>query len=426
MIIENDIAFGALIEKLETTDDARNPGYKLIDNTLVIFTSDNGPNVGDNEGTNQESGGLRGKKAKIWEGGHRIPFIIFRKEHFEGGTINRNLFSLTDLFSTFAALVSEELKPTEAQDSLDSFAYWKNSQKRDKRPRYFFCHLGPPYENDAIAIRQDSQKVIVSGGLAQPWTKKGTRGSAQPLVSYDLKSDPYEKEDFSKSTTDSSSMVNRLLQIHNRGYSRELDLLQSQNLVIDDGWHNLRNDITGSIGFTFTLNKNQIITHMGMWDDHDRESPVREARGIPTEQESDQPSRLGKNSRTINSQHWVRLWEIKNSVRQEIAAIQITPEKQGLLEGEFRYVQLKKPVHISTGSNYILTMSTTAGDGDHFHDDASFDGLSPIINPSVTIVKSVMFRNMNMNQPLQIPSFADLHPDYAAHRFPVGPTLKFK
>ena len=106
MIIENDIAFGALIEKLETTDDARNPGYKLIDNTLVIFTSDNGPNVGDNEGTNQESGGLRGKKAKIWEGGHRIPFIIFRKEHFEGGTINRNLFSLTDLFSTFAALVS--------------------------------------------------------------------------------------------------------------------------------------------------------------------------------------------------------------------------------------------------------------------------------------------------------------------------------
>ena len=165
---------------------------------------------------------------------------------------------------------------------------------------------------------------------------------------------------------------------------------------------------------------------MGMWDDHDRESPVREARGIPTEQESDKPSRLEKNPRTINSQHWVRLWEIKNSVRQEIAAIQITPEKQGLLEGEFRYVQLKKPVHISTGSNYILTMSTTAGDGDHFHDDASFDGLSPIINPSVTIVKSVMFRNMNMNQPLQIPSFADLHPDYAAHRFPVGPTLKFK
>ena len=79
MIIENDIAFGALIEKLESTDDPRNPGHKLIDNTLVIFTSDNGPNVGDNEGTNQESGGLRGKKAKLWEGGHRVPFILYWK-----------------------------------------------------------------------------------------------------------------------------------------------------------------------------------------------------------------------------------------------------------------------------------------------------------------------------------------------------------
>ena len=426
MVIENDIAFGALITKLEETNDPRNPGHKLIDNTLIIFTSDNGPNVGDNEGTNQESGGLRGKKAKIWEGGHRVPFILFRKQHFEGGTINRSLFSLTDLFATMASLVSEELKPTEAQDSLDSLPYWENPEMRDKRPRYFFCHLGPPYENDAIAIRKDSQKVIVSGGLAQPWTKNGTQGSAQPLVSYDLKHDPYEKEDFSKSTPNASSMANRLLQIHNQGYSRELNLPVSQNLIIDDGWHNLRNDITGLIGFKFKLKENQIVTHLGMWDDHDRESPVREARGVPIEQESDQPSRLGKNPRTINKEHRIRLWEIKNSIPQEIASILITPQKQGLLEGEFRYVQLKKPIHITIGSNFILTMSTAAGDGDHFHDDASFDGLSPIINPSVKILKSVMFRNLNINQPLQIPSFADLHPDYSAHRFPVGPTLKFK
>ncbi len=426
MIIENDIAFGALIEKLEKTDDQRNPGHKLIDNTLIIFTSDNGPNVGDNEGTNQESGGLRGKKAKIWEGGHRVPFIIFRKQHFQGGTINRSLFSLTDLFSTLAALVSEELKPTEAQDSLDSITYWRNPQKSDMRPRYFFCHLGPPYENDAIAIRQNLQKVIVSGGLAQPWTIKGTQGTAQPIVYYDLKHDPYEKEDFSKFSPNASTMANRLLQIHNQGHSRELDLPESPNLILDDGWHNLRNDVTGLIGFTFKLEKNQIITHLGMWDDHDRELPIRDARSIPTEQESDQPSRLGKKPRTINSEHWIRLWEIKNSGPQEIAAIQITPKKQGLLEGEFRYLELRKPVSLNIGSIFILTMTTNAGDGDHFHDIASFDGLSPIINPSVTILKSVMFRNMIMHQPFQIPSFADLHPDYSTHRLPVGPTLKFK
>ncbi|MDA0723433.1 MAG: sulfatase-like hydrolase/transferase [Verrucomicrobia bacterium] len=82
MVLENDTAFGALLKTLRETDDPRQPGHKLIDNTLVIFTSDNGSNVGENKGRNQESGGLRGKKAKIWEGGHRVPFVLFWKGHF--------------------------------------------------------------------------------------------------------------------------------------------------------------------------------------------------------------------------------------------------------------------------------------------------------------------------------------------------------
>jgi hypothetical protein len=426
MVIENDIAFGALIAKLEKTNDPRNPGHKLIDNTLIIFTSDNGPNVGDNEGTNQESGGLRGKKAKIWEGGHRVPFIVFWGNHFEGGGINRNLFSLTDLYSTFAQILGDPLHPDEAQDSLDSLAFWKDPQKNDPRPRYFFCHLGPPYENDALTIRQFSNKVIVKGGLAQPWTPKGTRGAAQVVASYNLEKDLYEKGDFSKLHSNAESMVNRLLKIHNQGYSRELNLPPSQNLIIDDGWHNLRNDVTGEIGFKFELLIDQIITHLGMWDDHDRELPIRSARGIPTDQDSDHPSRSGKKPRTLKSKHSICLWEIQNSAPRKIIGIEIGPHKQGILEGEFRYILLEQSVNLTADTHFMLTMSCTAGDGDHFHDDTSFDGLSPIINPSVTILKSVMFRNMNMNQPLQIPSFADLHPDYSAHRFPVGPTLKFK
>ena len=74
MVLENDTAFGLLLDKLRQTDDPRSPGQKLIDNTLVIFTSDNGPNVGNNLGPTPENGGLRGK-AKIWEGGLRVPFI---------------------------------------------------------------------------------------------------------------------------------------------------------------------------------------------------------------------------------------------------------------------------------------------------------------------------------------------------------------
>jgi arylsulfatase A-like enzyme len=426
MIIENDIALGALIEKLESTDDPRNPGHKLIDNTLVIFTSDNGPNVGDNEGTNQESGGLRGKKAKLWEGGHRVPFILYWKNRFEKGPPNRNLFSLTDLFATIAKIVDDNLKPSEAQDSLDSLTYWQNPTMEDSRPRYFFCHLGPPYENDAIAIRQRSQKVIIKGGLVRPWAERGSSGSSIPSVAYDLEKDPFEILDFSKTNNFTDSMVKRLLQIHNQGYSRNLNQPRSKNLILDDGWHNLRNDITGSVGFQFKIKEDQVVTHLGMWDDHEREIPVRDARGIPNGQNSDQASRPGKAPRSLKSEHKITLWKMSQNSTQEISYVQVSPGQKSSLDGEFRYFKLENPIQLSKDFQYMLTLSTQAGDGDHFHDDVAFDGLSPLVNPLVTIVRSVMLKENNPNQIFPIPSFADLHPDYSLHRLPVGPTLRFQ
>lgn len=74
----------------------------MIENALVIFTSDNGPNIGDNLGPNQESGGLRSKKAKIWEGGIRVPMLVYWEGHIEGGSVNRQVCSLSDLYATLA------------------------------------------------------------------------------------------------------------------------------------------------------------------------------------------------------------------------------------------------------------------------------------------------------------------------------------
>ncbi|MBP51612.1 MAG: hypothetical protein CMI27_00535 [Opitutae bacterium] len=428
MVLENDVAFGILLKTLSEIEDSRNPGEKLIDNTLVIFTSDNGPNVGDNNGINDESGGLRGKKAKLWEGGHRVPFMVYWKGHFEEKGVNRNLFCLTDLFSTFARIVGDNLFPTEAQDSLDSLDYWKDPKKTDSRPRYFFCHLGPPYENDAIAIRQKSKKVIVQGGLAQPWTKEGSRGSIQSLVTYDLDRDPYEQIDFSENKEDvrTNEMVAELLKIHNQGFSRNLNLPLSQSLILEDGWHNLRNDLTGSIGYEFELLQDQVVTHLGMWVDHDRELPVRSARGIPNEKESDQPSRTGKQPRTIKGPHVISLYKITDQNCTPIVNVTMNPGTTGDLVGEFRYLRLEKPISIKKNSKFLLTMSTTAGDGDYFHDPVSFDGLSPLINSTVKIIRSCLFKSGQMNESLAIPAFEDLHPNYHKFRIPVGPTLRFQ
>ena len=428
MVLENDVAFGALLKTLRETDDPRSPGHKLIENTLVIFTSDNGPNVGDNTGPNQESGGLRGKKAKIWEGGHRVPFILHWKGNFVGGQINRSLFSLTDLFATLARTVGEELSPTEAQDSLDSLTYWKNSEKSDPRARYFFCHLGPPYGNDAIAVRKGSKKLIAEGGLARPWAQPGTRGASESVVFYDLSENPYEQGDFSEDTkSDMKAMANELLKIHNQGYSRPLETPNDGNLILDDGWHNLRNDLTGSIGYEFELLEKRTVTHLGMWDDHDREQPVRAARGIPTERVPDQPSRTGKKPRTLQSSHLITLWEKRGKVPTKIARVEMKSGSPGELNGEFRYLELGQEIDMRIGKRYLLTMTTKAGDGDHFHDPVAYDGLSPVINPSVKIIRNRLFRNAgDWVNGLAIPSFADLHHDHSAFRVPVGPTLRFR
>jgi hypothetical protein len=370
---------------------------------------------------------LRGKKAKIWEGGHRVPFILFWKGNFEGGQINRNLFSLTDLFATFARLVEDQLNPAEAQDSLDSLAYWEAPEKKDLRARYFFCHLGPPYGNDAIAVRKGSKKLIAEGGLARPWAQPGTRGSATSLILHDLQKNPQEQGDFSDSETEKEAkeMALDLLKVHNRGHTRKLDTQDNGNLILDDGWHNLRNDLTGSIGYEFELLEKRTVTHLGMWDDHDREQPVRSARGIPTEHVPDQPSRTGKKPRTINSLHAITLWELKGASPSPLHRLEIKPGNDGELVGEFRYLKLNEGIPLAKGKRYLLTLSTQAGDGDHFHDPVSYDGLSPLINPGVKIIKSVLFRDKAMDRAQAIPSFGDLHHDHSAFRVPVGPTLRF-
>jgi hypothetical protein len=165
-----------------------------------------------------------------------------------------------------------------------------------------------------------------------------------------------------------------------------------------------------------------------MWDDHDRENPVRAARSIPEENQSDQPSRQGKSPRTIKSPHTITLWKIDGDLEslKEIDRVYIKVGKTGELDGEFRFLKLDQPIKLKRGSRYVVTMDSMTGDGDYFHDPVSFDGISPLVNPSVRIIRSVMFRNNQFDRGYPLPSFTDLDPDYSSYRLPVGPTIRFK
>ena len=434
MVLENDVVFGKLLEKLKATDDPRWDGHKLIENTLVIFTSDNGPNIGDNLGRNQESGGLRGKKAKLWEGGIRVPFMVSWPAVLEGGKLNHSVVSLTDLYATLARVVGHSLGPAEAQDSHDVFAYWRGTPAApDTRPRVFFCHLGPPYLNDTLAIRQGSHKLIVDGGLAMPWVSEGSRGASTPTVLYDLNENLYEDGNTSNDLSNDvvRELSGTLQQIHNRGYARELNLRAGPEMIVHPGWHNLRNDVTGEIGFEFQLQKGsgeKLVTHLGMFDAPDKEASIRGARSIPTERGRDQPStQLAQNKkRRIAANHVLRLLRVETDGEVEIASCQISPEDAGEYRDAFRYIRLSKPVRLQQNATYVLLMSTVVADGDRFRDPASFDGLSPLVHPDIVVRRSLLVRNGNVTGAAGLPAFEDLHHSYSRYRMPIGPTLLFQ
>ena len=429
MILENDIAFGKLLETLRNTKDPRWPGHRLIENTLIIFTSDNGPNVGDNLGHNRESGGLRGKKAKLWEGGIRVPFLVYWKGKIEGGTLNESIVSHTDLYATLATVTGHQLAPHEAQDSHDCLPHWTaKTPKPDLRPRVFFCHLGPPFSNDTLVIRKGPHKLLVEGGLALPSIRDSHHGAAIPRAFYDLEQNLYEDDSVETNPVLAKQLAAELLRIHNRGYARDLKLQPSIALIQSEGWHNLRNDVTGEIGFEFTLTtKAKTVTHIGLWDDHDRDQPTRPARAIPDETQRDQPSLpdpKGKR-RGLKTAHTLRIVAMDTTPPTEIARAIMPKGTQAELDGAFRYVALIKPITLQTNQRYGLLTSTRAGDGDHFKSPDAFDGLSPLVHPHINIVRSILIRNGQLTQSQPIPTFSDLSTDHSRHRLPVGPTLKF-
>ena len=108
-------------EVLKTLDE-----MKVTDNTLVIFTSDNGGML--NEGGKDAwkaghriNGDLLGFKFGAWEGGHRVPFIACWPNRIKANSQSDQLICSIDLMASFATMLNHSLKPQEAPDSVDVF-----------------------------------------------------------------------------------------------------------------------------------------------------------------------------------------------------------------------------------------------------------------------------------------------------------------
>ncbi len=98
-------------------------------NTIVIFTADNGPEKYAYDRIrnfdHRSSGSLRGLKRDIWEGGHRVPFIVRWPGVVPSGVVNDGLMSQIDIMATLASVIGYELPDGSAEDSHDQTALWK-------------------------------------------------------------------------------------------------------------------------------------------------------------------------------------------------------------------------------------------------------------------------------------------------------------
>lgn len=195
-IFELDYVVGRLMSKLDQL------GYG--ENTLVIFSSDNGPEVPtviDMRKTHKHDGARpwRGIKRDQWEGGHRVPFIARWPKKIKDGSTSAQTICLTDVMATCAALTGATIPPNAAEDSYNILPVLLG-QAGDKPVREYTLHQTISL---ALAIRHGNWKYLDhKGSGGNNYGREGEWGMKQfalperapdaPGQLYDLSKDPGE------------------------------------------------------------------------------------------------------------------------------------------------------------------------------------------------------------------------------------------
>ena len=187
-VMQTDRAIGDIVKALDK--------HGLADNTLLIVTSDNGcsPQAKFPEllkkGHNP-SFIFRGTKADIYEGGHRVPFLVRWPGHVQAGSKSDRLLCLTDVLATCAAVVGAKVPDTAAEDSVRFLPALRG--QADTRHDIAVVHHSI---NGSFAIREGNWKLALcpgSGGWSAP--RPGVHDTSKmPLVQlFNLADDIGEK-----------------------------------------------------------------------------------------------------------------------------------------------------------------------------------------------------------------------------------------
>jgi arylsulfatase A-like enzyme len=162
-LVQDQPVYAAMVENMDSNigriiNQLRELG--IDDNTVIIFTSDNG-GLSTAEGSPTMNGLLRAGKGWLYEGGIRVPLIIYWKGKATAGTVSSLPVNSIDIFPTIATIINNEYKKNETIDGQDIFQMMNQSSVNANRK--LFWHY-PHYSNQGgkpgAAIRAGAYKLI--------------------------------------------------------------------------------------------------------------------------------------------------------------------------------------------------------------------------------------------------------------------------
>lgn len=210
----------------------------IFEDTIFIFTSDNGCSaVADYETLlkkgHDPSGGYRGKKFDIYEGGHRVPTIVCYPRLIERGSESHAMVCHSDFFATFAELLSEKLKENEAEDSVSNLSIWRGEKEQVREDAVFASGSG------FLAIEQDGWKLefCEDGGSSQRVEESVIKGERikQEFELYYL---PEDKKESKNLYVEYPQIVEKLREKMDKRFEegRTSDGGKQKNYIPEESW----------------------------------------------------------------------------------------------------------------------------------------------------------------------------------------------
>jgi len=206
-VMETDWAVGEVMKALERKG--------IADNTLLIFTSDNGCSPAAGITKLEEQGHhpnyiFRGHKADIWDGGHRIPFICRWPAGIKAGSKSDQLTCLVDLMATSAEIVGAKLPDNAGEDSVSMLPALRGTADKPLREAVVHHSIAGKF-----SIRQGNWKLELcpgSGGWSKPGDPEALSQGLPEFQLYDMSGDVCEKVNVQDKHADVVERLTKLIE----------------------------------------------------------------------------------------------------------------------------------------------------------------------------------------------------------------------